>query len=67
MSCKLDDTFLKNGPGRFGTAEIMTSISIPLTSKVNYNFYWYDKMSMTTTQRHKCTKITFLAYAITWR
>ncbi|VDI71478.1 glycine amidinotransferase [Mytilus galloprovincialis] len=33
MSCKLDDTFLQNGPGRFGSAEIMTSISIPLTSK----------------------------------
>ncbi|XP_071153980.1 xanthine dehydrogenase/oxidase-like [Mytilus edulis] len=36
ISCRLDDTFLKNGPGRFGTAEIMTSISIPLTSKEEY-------------------------------
>ena len=35
LSCKLDDAFFQNGPGRFGASEILTTINIPLTSKVS--------------------------------
>lgn len=40
LSCKLDEGFFMNGPGRFGSAEVLTTISVLLTCEEDFvSFY----------------------------